>query len=146
MTIWRTLAATLALVASSFLALGFAQPATSEAAVSGIASSVAPVSENATPTPSPTGANSSLNGSQNGPKVHLVKVGASGFHFEPAQLTNVSVDDIVMFEFYPPDHSVARAEYESACVPYEYTGKGKMGFWSKTQWVNTVGDVGHFPG
>lgn len=77
----------------------------------------------------------------NSSRVHLVKVGAGGFHFQPAQLNNVSVNDIVTFEFYPPDHSVARAEYESACVPYEYTGKGKVGFWSETQLVDTVDDV-----
>jgi plastocyanin len=76
------------------------------------------------------------------PKVHLVQVGAAGYHFEPAQLDNVSVGDVVTFEFYPPDHSVARAEYgKEPCMPYEYTGKGKIGFWSGTQWVNTVQDV-----
>lgn len=61
--------------------------------------------------------------------------------FEPAQLSNVGVGDIVSFEFYPPDHSVARAEFGSACVPYEYTGKSKVGFWSKTQWVKTPSEV-----
>jgi hypothetical protein len=29
----------------------------------------------------------------------------------------------------------------SPCVPYEYTGKDKVGFWSDTQWVDTVNDV-----
>ncbi|KAH7061002.1 hypothetical protein BKA63DRAFT_429780 [Paraphoma chrysanthemicola] len=72
------------------------------------------------------------------PKVHLVQVGAGGFQFEPAQLNNVSVGDVVTFEFYPPDHSVARAEYGKACMPYEYTGKDKTGFWSGTQWVDTI--------
>lgn len=75
------------------------------------------------------------------PKVHLVKAGVGGFVFEPDQLTNVSVGDVVTFEFYPPDHSVARAEFGSACVPYEYTGKSKVGFWSGTQWVNTTSEV-----
>lgn len=74
-------------------------------------------------------------------RVHVVKAGAGGFHFEPAELTNVSVGDIITFEFYPPDHSVARAEYGSACVPYEYTGGDKTGFWSETQWVDTPDDV-----
>lgn len=72
---------------------------------------------------------------------HTVKAGAGGFHFEPAELTNVSVGDVVTFEFYPPDHSVARAEFGSACVPYEYTGKDRIGFWSGTQWVKTHNDV-----
>jgi hypothetical protein len=53
----------------------------------------------------------------------------------------VSMGDIVTFEFYPPDHSVARAEYGSACVPYEYTGKDRTGFWSETQWVKTASEV-----
>lgn len=76
-----------------------------------------------------------------GARVHMVKAGAGGFHFEPAELTNVSVGDIITFEFYPPDHSVARAEYGSACVPYEYTGRDRTGFWSETQWVKTPSDV-----
>ncbi|KAI1665817.1 hypothetical protein L13192_09501 [Pyrenophora tritici-repentis] len=76
--------------------------------------------------------------------VHLVKAGPGGFHFDPKELTNVSVGDIVTFEFYPPDHSVARAEYGSACVPYEYTGKDKVGFWSETQWVDTPSDITHW--
>jgi hypothetical protein len=65
-------------------------------------------------------------------RVHVVKAGAGGFHF---------VGDVVTFEFYPPDHSVARAEYGSACVPYEYTGRDRIGFWSETQWVKTPNDV-----
>ncbi|RMZ67727.1 extracellular serine-rich [Pyrenophora seminiperda CCB06] len=44
-------------------------------------------------------------------RYHKAKAGAGGFHFEPAELTNVSVGDVVTFEFYPPDHSVARAEF-----------------------------------
>ncbi|KAJ5047740.1 hypothetical protein J3E72DRAFT_204375 [Bipolaris maydis] len=77
-------------------------------------------------------------------RYHTVKAGAGGFHFEPAELTNVSVGDVVTFEFYPPDHSVARAEFGSACVPYEYTGKDRIGFWSGTQWVKTHNDITHW--
>lgn len=77
-------------------------------------------------------------------RYHTVKAGAGGFHFEPAELTNVSVGDVVTFEFYPPDHSVARAEFGSACVPYEYTGKDRIGFWSGTQWVKTHNDTTHW--
>ena len=79
--------------------------------------------------------------SSTGQTVHLVKVGAGGFQFEPANLTNVQVGDVVTFEFYPLDHSVARAEFKSPCVPYEYTGKDKKGFWSDVQMVDTVNDV-----
>lgn len=61
-------------------------------------------------------------------------------------MNDVNVGDTVTFEFYPPDHSVARAEFGSACVPYEYTGPGKTGFWSGTQYVNDVNHVGQaFP-
>lgn len=32
----------------------------------------------------------------------------------------------------------------SPCVPYEYTGKNKTGFWSETQWVDSVADITHW--
>lgn len=76
------------------------------------------------------------------PKVHLVKAGSGGFNFEPDRLDNVAVGDVVTFEFYPPDHSVARAEFGSPCMPYEETGANKTGFWSQTQIVKTARDVG----
>ena len=75
------------------------------------------------------------------PTVHLIKAGAGGFKFTPQELHNVSVGDIISWEFYPPDHSVARAEFGSACVPYEDTGKDKVGFWSGTQYVNNTDEV-----
>lgn len=84
---------------------------------------------------------SSSSSSSRGPQVHTVKVGSGGFKYEPAELRNVSVGDTITFEFYPPDHSVARAEYMSPCVPYEYTGRDKVGFWSGTQFVDTVDEV-----
>lgn len=34
------------------------------------------------------------------------------------------------FEFFPPDHSVARAEYQQPCIPYEDTWEDKVGYWS----------------
>ncbi|EOA88362.1 uncharacterized protein SETTUDRAFT_107372 [Exserohilum turcica Et28A] len=89
------------------------------------------------PTPSTIGALSSVStissapspsqtSSSNEPKVHIIKAGAGGFKFTPQEIQNVSVGDIVSWEFYPRDHSVARAEFGSACVPYEYTGKDKI--------------------
>jgi len=77
------------------------------------------------------------------PQVHLIKAGSGGFKFTPQELTNVSVGDIVTFEFYPPDHSVVQAEFGSACVPYSYADKDHAGkgFWTETQWVNTTADV-----
>lgn len=34
------------------------------------------------------------------------------------------------FQFFPPNHSVGRAEYQQPCIPYEDTGENKVGFWS----------------
>jgi len=75
------------------------------------------------------------------PKVHTITAGVGGFKFTPQEISNVSVGDIVTWEFFPPDHSVARAEFGSACVPYEDTGKDKVGLWSGTQWVNNTDEV-----
>ncbi|KAF1926569.1 uncharacterized protein M421DRAFT_422543 [Didymella exigua CBS 183.55] len=77
------------------------------------------------------------------PQVHTIKAGSGGFKFTPQELTNVSVGDIVTFEFYPPDHSVVQAEFGSACVPYSYVDKDHAGkgFWTETQWVNTTADI-----
>lgn len=44
------------------------------------------------------------------------------------------------FQFFPPNHSVARAEYEHPCVPYELTGKDKIGFFSGFMAVGAVLD------
>ena len=34
------------------------------------------------------------------------------------------------FAFFPPNHSVGRAEYQQPCIPFEDTGEKKVGFWS----------------
>ncbi|KAL5417030.1 hypothetical protein PMIN04_007904 [Paraphaeosphaeria minitans] len=132
----------LAIAASALLAVGLTQ--TTMAEVASITSSDSLGSQSATTAPSATETTSSSYSTSSEPKIHLVKVGAGGFQFEPAELTNVSVGDIVTYEFYPLDHSVARAEYGSACVPYEYTGKDRTGFWSQTQWVETASDITHW--
>jgi hypothetical protein len=75
------------------------------------------------------------------PKVHVVKVGAGGFKFEPESLEGVLIGDVVTFEFYPPDHSVARADFNSPCMPYEYSGSNRTGFFSGVQMVDTYSDV-----
>lgn len=154
--------ATLLLVTSLLFVVGIAQPdasvtsitsattsppaATSQGTSQGLSqSSIEPTQQSApqsatasTPhTTSSSVASSTAGPPSDAPRVHLVKAGAGGFVFEPDQLNNVSVGDVVTFEFYPPDHSVARAEFGSACVPYEYTGTGKVGFWSTTQWLDT---------
>ncbi|KAL1601459.1 hypothetical protein SLS60_006374 [Paraconiothyrium brasiliense] len=93
---------------------------------------------------SASGTSSSNSSSSRPPQVYTVKAGAGGFKFDPQELTDVNVGDTVTFEFYPPDHSVARAEFGSACVPYEYTGKGKTGFWSDTQLVKDVDHLTYY--
>lgn len=130
-------AATLTLMLVAVLAQGPTQTTTDgRMSVTSSATSVAPTASIASST-----SYVATQTSASEVRVHVVKAGAGGFHFEPAELTNVSVGDVVTFEFYPPDHSVARAEYGSACVPYEYTGRDRTGFWSETQWVKTPRDV-----
>ena len=43
--------------------------------------------------------------------------------------TNESVK-LIEFDFFPPNHSVVRAEYKFPCIPYEDTGTDKVGFFS----------------
>ncbi|KAF2855312.1 hypothetical protein T440DRAFT_464587 [Plenodomus tracheiphilus IPT5] len=78
------------------------------------------------------------------PQTFTITAGAGSFKFTPQEISNVSVGDTVNFEFYPPDHSVARADFGSACVPYEYTGKNRTGFWSTTQWVKDTTEITHW--
>jgi len=128
-----------------------ASPTTLIQTVGPAASGTVTQSTQITPAPSSTSSVSSglVSGSSSSdsssssrpPQVHTVKAGSGGFKFEPQELTDVNVGDTVTWEFYPPDHSVARAEFESACVPYEYTGKNKVGFWSDTQYVKDVNHV-----
>lgn len=45
--------------------------------------------------------------------------------------TKLSLTLMVLgFNFYPGGHRVARAEFKQSCIPYEYTGPNKKGFWS----------------
>lgn len=87
---------------------------------------------------------SSSSSSSRPPQVYTVKAGLGGFKFDPQELKDVNVGDTVTFQFYPPDHSVARAEYGLACVPYEYTAPGRTGFWSGTQLVDDVNHLTYY--
>lgn len=60
---------------------------------------------------------------------HIVTVGKLLNQFDPDSLT-AKVGDVIQFAFYPTNHSVGRAEYHQACIPYEDTGEKKIGFWS----------------
>jgi plastocyanin len=84
-----------------------------------------------TPSPSTSSTSSSTTSA---PQTYTIKVGAGGFAFEPQQL-NASIGDTVEFEFYPSGHSVAQAAFDSARIPYEQSGKGRVGFWSGTREV-----------
>ena len=74
-------------------------------------------------------------------ETHTIKVGQSGFKFEPAELKEAHVGDKVYFEFFPRDHSVAQAEFGLACMPYERSGQDRVGFWSDTQNLNDTDQV-----
>lgn len=68
---------------------------------------------------------------------HSINVGADGLKFTPDSVT-ASVGDIILFRFYPQNHSVARSDYLSPCIPYELTGAGRQGFWSGFEPINVV--------
>ncbi|KAN0122341.1 hypothetical protein V8E51_000667 [Hyaloscypha variabilis] len=68
---------------------------------------------------------------------HSINVGADGLQFEPDSVV-ANVGDTILFRFYPQNHSVARADYMSPCIPYELTGPGRVGFWSGFHPINMV--------
>ena len=50
----------------------------------------------------------------NGTQVHIVTVGYLSWQFNPDTII-AKVGDVVQFQFFPPNHSVVRAEYECEC-------------------------------
>lgn len=68
---------------------------------------------------------------------HTVSVGKADDMFEPISL-EAAVGDLVVFEFYPANHSVVRAEYEYPCVPYEDVIPEAVGFFSGFVPVKTI--------
>ncbi|KIY03033.1 uncharacterized protein Z520_01499 [Fonsecaea multimorphosa CBS 102226] len=58
-----------------------------------------------------------------------VAVGDGGNTFVP-DVVQLSPGNYVEFDFYPLNHSVIRAAYGYACVPYELTGPDRIGFFS----------------
>ncbi|KAK3383186.1 hypothetical protein B0T24DRAFT_661739 [Lasiosphaeria ovina] len=76
---------------------------------------------------------------QAGPETILIAVGAENNVFTPNS-TTAFVGDTIRFNFYPGGHSVARAEYKYACIPYEYTGANKIGFYSGTISPQVISD------
>lgn len=62
-------------------------------------------------------------------QTHTISVGNGDHKFNPS-VTQASVGDLIEFDFFPPNHSVVRAEYKFPCIPYEDTGIDKVGFFS----------------
>lgn len=74
-------------------------------------------------TPSPSSSLSSTSSSAsssatatNGTQVHIVTVGYLSWQFNPDTII-AKVGDVVQFQFFPPNHTVVRAEYECECKP-----------------------------
>lgn len=61
-------------------------------------------------------------------QTYTVSVGID-HKFRP-DVVQANAGDIIEFNFFPPNHSVVRAEYMFPCIPYENTGRGKVGFFS----------------
>ncbi|KAF2874411.1 hypothetical protein BDV95DRAFT_332171 [Massariosphaeria phaeospora] len=69
-------------------------------------------------------------------QTHIVNVGKPVHKFSPDSI-RAEAGDIIEFVFFPPNHSVARAEFKDPCVPYELYDKiNKVGFFSGFQ-INT---------
>ncbi|EPE29278.1 Cupredoxin [Glarea lozoyensis ATCC 20868] len=66
-----------------------------------------------------------------------VAVGANGHVFTPEVIT-AAVGDIIEFQFYPLNHSVARSDFKQPCIPYEFSGPSRSGFWSKFFPLNVI--------
>lgn len=65
--------------------------------------------------------------------VHKISVGETQHYFTPNSI-NALPGDIVMFTFWPGNHSVIRAEYGFPCVPYEDIQDNEVqGFYSGIQ-------------
>lgn len=67
--------------------------------------------------------------------IHHVSVGGVGFSFDPA-VTYANPGDVVVFTFWPSNHSVVRTDYTGSqssgnpCVPIEVLQPGATGFFS----------------
>ena len=66
-------------------------------------------------------------------------VGAYTFFFI-LLLGNLRTNDVfnTEFDFYPVNHSVVRSDWGFPCVPYEDLGRGRVGFFSGFQPVDSI--------
>ncbi|KAF2260871.1 hypothetical protein CC78DRAFT_547197 [Lojkania enalia] len=69
-------------------------------------------------------------------QTYTIQVGID-HKFKP-EVTQAEAGDLIKFEFFPTNHSVVRAEYEFPCIPYEMTGRGKVGFFSGFRPVDAI--------
>ena len=90
--------------------------------------------------------------------IHTVAVGANGHNFTP-NTTYADPGDIVVFDFYPTNHSVIRGEYANntsicgvagcnPCVPWElyHANEDYQGFFSENRIIDTFTNVStNFP-
>ncbi|KAE8398112.1 hypothetical protein BDV37DRAFT_276396 [Aspergillus pseudonomiae] len=61
--------------------------------------------------------------SSKGAATHTIQVGPrSDPHQYVPSSVNASVGDVIVFEFYPRNHSVVRADYDAPCVPAQTSG------------------------
>jgi plastocyanin len=81
--------------------------------------------------------------------IHHVSVGGAGFNFNPA-VTYANPGDVVVFTFWPSNHSVVRTDYTGSggsinpCVPIEVLQPGATGFFSGNKIIEadpTAGNV-----
>ncbi|KAI9791599.1 MAG: hypothetical protein M1816_003685 [Peltula sp. TS41687] len=84
-----------------------------------------------------SGASSPSSTSSSAAVTHTVTVGKANNAFVPA-VVQANAGDYIEYQFFPLNHSVARAEYQFPCVPYEVTGRGKVGFFSGFRPVDVI--------
>jgi plastocyanin len=67
---------------------------------------------------SSSSASATKTSSANGIATHTVQVGykSDPHQYQPSTIT-ANVGDIIIFEFYPTNHSVVKADYLAPCVP-----------------------------
>ncbi|KAE8139071.1 hypothetical protein BDV38DRAFT_270250 [Aspergillus pseudotamarii] len=70
-----------------------------------------------------TEANATTTETSKGAATHTIQVGPrSDPHQYVPSSVNASVGDVIVFEFYPRNHSVVRADYDAPCVPAQTSG------------------------
>lgn len=87
--------------------------------------------------------------SSKGAATHTIQVGPrSDPHQYVPSSVNASVGDVIVFEFYPRNHSVVRADYDAPCVPAQTSGPVfYSGHFTKFNEENgqVIGPVGSHP-